>query len=288
MLLFPLNRFAYGLIIIISLVYLSLIESSHAARLYEGISFRSGLNVDVHVPDHIANAKRTLFGGKKTAPVVLYVHGGGWAKGSRKRVYKMPQWLTRKGYVFVAMDYRKVPSTTIDGQVNDLVAALSWVRRNIKRYGGDPKNIVLMGHSAGAHLVALAGAQGKAKGVRGIIPNDVQAYDLVAYATKRGSIGAMFGKAFSNNPRNWVKYSPSTYARRAKGIPPHLILYSKSQGERRSSISVGYGNLLKSRGTRVTMFDGRRYSHGAIAARLGRTGDPASAAIERFLRQVTR
>lgn len=264
------------------------IIGAQAAVLHQDITYRSGLKVNIHVPENIANSKRTLFGGRKTAPVVLYVHGGGWVKGNRTRVYGMPQWLTRNGYVMVAMDYRLIPTTTIDGQVGDVVSALSWVKRNIKRYGGDPKRIVLMGHSAGAHLVALVAAQGKAKGVRGVIPNDVQAYDLVAYATKRGSIGSMFGKAFSNEPKNWVKYSPATYARKAKGLPPHLILYSKSQGERRRSISVGYANLLKSRGVRVSVFDGSRYSHGAIATRLGRPGDAASEAIERFLRSVTR
>lgn len=262
--------------------------AAQAAVTHKDITYRAGLKMNIHVPSSIANSKRTLFGGKKTAPVVLYVHGGGWVKGNRTRVYGMPEWLTRNGYVMVAVDYRLIPTTTIDGQVGDVVSALSWVKRNIKRYGGDPKRIVLMGHSAGAHLVALVAAQGKAKGVRGIIPNDVQAYDLVAYATKRGSIGPMFGKAFSDEPQNWVKYSPATYARNAKGLPPHLILYSNSQGERRRSISVGYANLLKSRGVRVSLFDGSRYSHGAIATRLGRSGDAASAEIERFLRSVMR
>ncbi|MEM8540928.1 MAG: alpha/beta hydrolase, partial [Pseudomonadota bacterium] len=206
----------------------------------------------------------------------------------RKRVYNMPQWLTSKGYVFVALDYRKIPNTTIDGQVRDVTAAVAWARRNIRKYGGDPNRMVLMGHSAGAHLSALVAAQGKASGLRGIIPNDVQAYDLLAYATKRGSIGPMFGKAFTNEPKNWIKWSPATYARKTRRMPPHLILYSRSQGERRRSISVGYANLIKGLGTRTEIFHGTAYSHGAIAARLGRNGDAASAAIERFLARVTR
>lgn len=272
-----------------SLVFLLIVAPGEAlaVKLSEGITYSRGLKLDVHAPDNAG--RRFLFVRTgKLAPVVLYVHGGGWVKGSRKKVYRHPEWLTSQGYVLVAIDYRKVPRTTIDGQIKDVARAVAWTKRNIKRYGGDPDRIVLMGHSAGAHLVALAAAQGKVGNVRGVIPNDVQAYDLVAYVTKRGSIGSMFGRAFSDNPKNWVRWSPITYARRAAGLPPHLVMYSRSQGERRRSISIGYANVLKSRGVRVSVFHGTKYSHGAIAARLGRQGDAATAAVEKFLRRVTR
>ena len=254
-----------------------------AMKTHDGLTYARGLQLDVHVP---SNVRRGLFAQK--LPVVVYVHGGGWVRGDRKRVYNQPQWLTSRGYVFVAIDYRKVPQTNIDGQLRDVADALTWVRRNIRRYNGDPNRVVLMGHSAGAHLSALLAAQGNAQGLRGIIPNDVQAYDLLAYATKRGSIGPMFGTAFTNEPPNWIRWSPSTHAKRNGRLPPHLILYSRSQGERRRAISVGYANLLNGRGTDTTIFHGTAYSHGAIAARLGRPGDAASRAIESFLERVTR
>lgn len=258
-----------------------------AASTTDGVAYRPGLHLDIHAPDRMAYGS-SIFGGRKLAPVVIYVHGGGWSKGDRKRVFAIPQWLTSRGYMMVAIDYRKVPATDIDGQVADVTAAINWTRRNIQRHGGDPRRIVLMGHSAGAHLVALVTALGKAGDVRGVIANDVQAYDLVAYVTKRGSIGEMFGNAFTDEPGNWVRWSPITHARRASGLPPHLVLYSRSQGERRRSISIGYANVLKSRGARVSVFDGSSYTHGAIAARLGRPGDAATRAIEQFLETVAR
>ncbi len=269
-------------LVFVCLVAVVMTAPAHAMKVKDGITYASGLKLDVYQPERSGG----LFGRKR--PVVLYIHGGGWVVGDRKRVYNMPQWLTSKGYVFVAIDYRKIPKTNIDGQVRDVTAAIAWTRRNIRRHGGDPNRIVLMGHSAGAHLSALVAAQGKASGLRGIIPNDVQAYDLLAYATKRGSIGAMFGTAFTNEPKNWIKWSPATYARKTRRMPPHLILYSRSQGERRRSISIGYANLIKGLGTRTEIFHGTAYSHGAIAARLGRSGDAATKAIERFLEKVTR
>lgn len=260
----------------------ALYAPANAMKMVDGITYARGLKLDVYTPE----GRTGLFSKKK--PVVVYIHGGGWVKGDRKRVYKIPEWMTSRGYVFVSMDYRKIPNTTIDGQMRDVTDTLNWVKRNIRKYDGDPNRVVLMGHSAGAHLSALIASQGKANGLRGIIPNDVQAYDLLAYVTKRGSIGSMFGTAFSDEPTNWIKWSPTTYARQTKKMPPHLILYSNSQGDRRRSISIGYANLLKGLGVDITIFHGTNYSHGAIAARLGRQGDAASAAIEKFLHKVTR
>lgn len=266
-----------------------------ADSLHDGVAYRRGLELDIHAPGEGAVRAGlpgvNLFSfasGRRLAPVVIYAHGGGWVKGSRKKVYALPDWLKAKGYMLVAVDYRKVPATTIDGQVQDLAAAISWVRANIRRYGGDPSRIVLMGHSAGAHLVAMVAARKMAGDIRGVIPNDVQAYDMVAYAGMRGSLGYPYANAFGSDPANWVRWSPVTYARRGSGFPPHLFLHSGSNGERRRALTTGYANVLKSRGARVTVFDGSRYTHGSIARRLGKPGDAATAAVERFLQQVTR
>ncbi|MDN2564972.1 alpha/beta hydrolase [Aquibium sp. A9E412] len=264
-----------------------------AAQLHDGVGYGRGLKLDIHAPGKGAVQAGlpglNLFSfGSRRAPVVIYVHGGGWLKGSRKKVYALPDWLTARGYMLVAIDYRKVPATTIDGQVEDVAAAVRWVRANIRRYGGDPERIVLMGHSAGAHLVAMVAAKKKGGNLRGVIPNDVQAYDMVAYAGMRGSLGYPYANAFGSDPSDWVRWSPVTYARQGSGYPPHLFLHSGSNGERRRALTQGYANLLKSRGARVSVFDGRRYTHGTIARHLGRSGDAATRAVERFLAAVTR
>ncbi|WP_048647669.1 alpha/beta hydrolase [Nitratireductor soli] len=295
------GRFAWRLALLVLAMAFSA-GLARAAELHEGIPYRSGLKLDIHAPQNGDTARaggRSVqagvvrmnlfsFAGAGRAPVVIYAHGGGWVKGSRKKIYSMSQWLTSLGYVLVAIDYRKVPATTIDGQVNDLAAAISWVRSNIARYGGDPSRIVLMGHSAGAHLVAMAAARNVAGSVRGIIPNDVQAYDMVAYAGMRGSLGYPYINAFGSDPRDWVRWSPVTYARQRSGFPPHLFLHSGSDGARRKALTNGYANLLRSRGARVAVFDGGRYTHGSIARKLGQQGDPATMAVERFLAQVMR
>src|SRR5690606_8034832 len=131
-------------------------------------------------------------------------------------------------------------------------------------------------------------AQKRGGRLAGVIPNDVQAYDMVAYAGMRGGLGHPFIEAFGSDPMDWVRWSPVTYARRNTGYPPHLFLHSGSNGARRRALPNGYANLLRARGASVSVFDGSRYTHGTIARHLGRPGDAATAAIERFLARVAR
>ena len=264
------------------LMVLAWVQPAAAYELSEGVPVGRGLKVDIYSPGNVSGRR---FGRK--APVVVYVHGGGWIKGTRKRVQRQPQWLTSLGYVFVSIDYRPVPQTDIDGQVSDVATSINWVRRNIRRYGGDGARIVIMGHSAGAHLVSMIAAKNAAGPLRGVIPNDVQAYDMVAYGVVRGGIGHPYDKAFGSRIEDWVRWSPSTYARGNRNMPPHLIMHSGSQRERRRQLATGYANLLRSRGTNAQTFDGGAYTHGTILSRLGQDNS-ATRAVEQFLARVTR
>ena len=244
-----------------------------------------GLKVDIYAPYVTKN--RGLFRPGKKVPILIYVHGGGWIKGTREKVYNLPKFTAQRNWMLVSLDYRPVPRTNIDGQVSDVVRGINWVRNNIKRYGGDPKKIVIMGHSAGSHLVAMVGVKKLGGKLRGIIPNDVQAYDMVAYGGMRGSLPRVYKIAFGSNPANWIKWSPITYVNKSKGYPPFLIMYSGSNYDRRKVLANGFGRALKRQGTRVTWFDGKRYSHGAIASRIG-TSPEVTRAVERFLKKVFR
>lgn len=91
-------------------------------------------------------------------PVLLFVHGGGFVGGSKAGNGYYPQnvtaWAARNGYVGVNMDYRLAPAAAWPAGRDDIAAALAWVRANIAQHGGDPDNVVLWGHSAGASHVA--------------------------------------------------------------------------------------------------------------------------------------
>src|SRR5882724_11079214 len=91
----------------------------------------------------------------KNHPVVVWIHGGGWKAGDKKGVQKKPQAFVDKGFVFVSTNYRFVPHVTVKEMTSDIAKAIRWVHEHAKEYGGDPNSILVMGHSAGAHLAAL-------------------------------------------------------------------------------------------------------------------------------------
>jgi acetyl esterase/lipase len=93
--------------------------------------------------------------GVKQAPVVVFVHGGEWARRDKSEVSYKPKFLNGNGIVFVSINYRLTPAVTHPAHVSDVASAVGWVRDHAADFGGDPNKVVLMGHSAGCHLVTL-------------------------------------------------------------------------------------------------------------------------------------
>ena len=85
----------------------------------------------------------------KDHPLVVWIHGGGWRRGDKASVQKKPQAFVDKGFVFVSTNYRFVPNVTVKEMTGDIAKAIRWVHDHAKDYGGDPKSIFVMGHSAG-------------------------------------------------------------------------------------------------------------------------------------------
>lgn len=89
------------------------------------------------------------------APVIVFLYGGGWRNGSRQFYRFVGEALTRRGFVVAIPDYRLYPEVRFPTFVEDAAAAVLWVSRHAGEFGGDPTRLVLMGHSAGAHIAAL-------------------------------------------------------------------------------------------------------------------------------------
>ena len=90
-------------------------------------------------------------------PVLVQIHGGGWSVGdNRTQGVPLMTHMAEAGWTCVAPRYRLSPRATWPEHLDDIRSALSWVRENIERFGGDPSFIALTGGSAGGHLAALA------------------------------------------------------------------------------------------------------------------------------------
>eukprot|EP00833_Pecoramyces_ruminatium_P018312 jgi/Orpsp1_1/1192344/evm.model.d7180000092445.1 len=88
-------------------------------------------------------------------PVVIYIYGGIWFLGEKSLYSRLGNFLNENGFVGVIPNYVQFPYGNLDDMIYDIGKALHWVYDNIAEYGGDNKNMIMLGHSSGAHLTAL-------------------------------------------------------------------------------------------------------------------------------------
>jgi arylformamidase len=274
------------------LAVLSLATAAHAQNVLRNIPYAEPAHerqvLDIHAPARAAGL-----------PVVFWIHGGGWQTGDKSEVQEKPAAFNRRGFVFVATNYRLLPHVDMETLTRDVAKSLGWVYKNIGKHGGDPKRLFVMGHSAGAQLAALLCTDARylaAEGVpfdviKGCVPVDGDTYDVPAIVetdeTRRRAHGlsqAQFGyrEKFGNDPGKHRDFSAVTHVARNKGIPPFLLLYVAghpyvaSQAER-------LGAALKNAGVPVTVFGAKETTHVRINAELGLPSDPATKVLFDFV-----
>lgn len=86
--------------------------------------------------------------------VIVFFYGGSWQDGDKESYQFVAAALARRGYAVVVPDYRVYPEVRYPAFLDDGARAVKWVRANIAQYGGDPRRIYVMGHSAGAYIAA--------------------------------------------------------------------------------------------------------------------------------------
>jgi arylformamidase len=138
---------------------------------------------------------------EKASPVHVFVHGCYWRAQDKENFAFVATELVRCGITTVVVNYELCPSSTLDLVADSALAAIEWVNRHVAEYGGDPRRISLLGHSAGAHLCAVGlAADWRA---RGIDPSFVRGTVLVsgifdpAPAMNRGELREI--RAFARN-----------------------------------------------------------------------------------------
>lgn len=144
---------------------------SRALREPANTAARASLDHHADVPygDH-PRRRLDIFPAARAAgarrPVHLFFHGGYWRAQDKSAFAFVAGLLAPRGVTTVIVNYELCPASTLDGVVESALAAAQWVHRNIGRYGGDPENLTLSGHSAGAHLVAeILATDWRARGI---------------------------------------------------------------------------------------------------------------------------
>jgi acetyl esterase/lipase len=223
--------------------------------------------------------------GVQGAPVILLVHGGGWAFGDkaagRAVENKVAHWLPRS-FAVVAVNYRMLPKIDPVEQARDVARALAAAQKQAARWGGDPRKFILIGHSAGAHLIALlASAPGLAteQGAQpwlGAVLLDSGALDVPEIMNARHL--PLYDRAFGGDPAYWQAASP--FHQLSRGGAPLLVVCSTRraiacpQAERFAMKASRFG--MPAEVLRLDM------SHGEINSQLGAAPDYTAAVDARL------
>lgn len=188
----------------------------------------------------------TLVEGKGRFPTIVFVHGGGFTGGDKKGYPKsIYQKLTAAGFNWFSVNYRLSPKYSFPAHTDDVESAVAFIKTNAQRFKVDVKRIVLMGPSAGGHLVSFVGAKHKSGNQVAAVVSMFGEHDLVN-RTKPGTDCAIGGslrhtespeaclsdglKAFLGitevspaTARILHDASPISYVK--KGMPPYLLLH---------------------------------------------------------------
>lgn len=228
------------------------------------------LSLDIYLPANPQNA-----------PVVMWVHGGGYAIGDK--AYQMADKVAlfnEQGWVLVSVNYRlSMPekgAAQFPDHFLDVASAVAWVREHISSYGGDPNRVALLGHSAGADIVSNVAVN----------PSYLQAYGLelsaLTCAAPLDTAGFDKAKAGDTEQEQWqnalgnnLNYINETSAtlliQPNLGIPPMLAVTRGN--ESRQQIQIEFIAALQTAGIKATLVDATSLTHEEVNNQIGAAGD---------------
>ena len=224
-------------------------------------------------------------------PLVLHIHGGGWSFGNHKLVQSKPAHFTGSGYYFASTGYRLLPDAPVEEQAKDIGAAIQALRGQAASIGFDPDRIVLMGHSAGAHLAALVSTNPQYAGdafgaIRGVILLDGAGYEIASsMANAEPRAAGIYKDAFGDDPERHAALSPVTHVGGADA-PNWLALYvvERARSKEQSELLIGG---LTAAGANAEAVAIANTDHGRMSREIGtEAGAAQTQAIDAFLKQV--
>lgn len=222
------------------------------------------------------------------APVIFMVHGGGWRVGDKAMrsvvESKVRRWVGR-GFIVVSTNYRMLPKATPVEQARDVVRAITAAQEKAANWGGDRSKFILMGHSAGAHLVALISTSSDLTLGAGLTPwlgtieLDSAAMDVVQIMENPHM--RLYDNAFGHDPAYWRTASPY-YALTTAAKP--ILAVCSTRRETSCEQAEKFAEKAAPLGTRVSILR-ENMSHRDINQRLGES-EAYTRSVEDFMRTL--
>ena len=224
--------------------------------IYTSPDWPEPLEADLYLPK-----KRGL------RPVVLMIHGGGWANRSRADMDGISRKLMQQGYAILNVNYRFAPRYTYPAQVHDLQRALQWISENANRYRLDLDRVNTWGYSSGAHLAALIGGIDHSaylssetasiprirSVVAGGIPSDLRKY------TDSPIVMRFMGGYRDEMPERYAEASPAFHV--SSDDPPVFLYHGKLDFLVTEDQAVDYYEALRAAGIEAELYLHRWRGH---------------------------
>lgn len=232
------------------------------------------------------------------APVVVWIHGGGWQTGDKANAMEFKEKLCKDhNYILVSINYRlSVSGAGVQHpmHVQDVAKAIAWVYNNISDYNGDSTKIAVLGHSAGAHLAALVCTDEtylQAEGldldiIKGCGSFDTEGYNIPYSMANGNEDNQLYINAFTNNSSVWANASPTLHVAPGKNIPSKFLLARRGAATRQQ-ICNEFSDSLIAAGISTTIIDASSLTHEEVNEHIGSTEDQVmTTPVVTFLQQV--
>jgi acetyl esterase/lipase len=231
--------------------------------------------LDIYQPEGVTNA-----------PVLLFIHGGGWRIGDKMFDTNIGKTFAKHGVLTFAIDYRLSPEVKHPEHIRDCARAFHWIRQHAREYGGNPDDVFLTGHSSGAHLAALLALNEKYLAEVGESTDSISGVMPGSGVYLVGSSGLLFGAAFDGDPDILRDASPTMQVDDKQ--PPFLIIYGSEDAMGIDILSINLAHELEKHHSPVELLHVEGYGHGDTVWEIGKKNDPITRAMLRFMRTYSR
>lgn len=226
-------------------------------------------------------------------PCIVVIHGGSWSSGDSQQLPELNNYLAKRGYNVASINYRMAPKYKSSAPLEDVCAALDYLRFHANELKIDTNNFVLLGRSAGAQIALLAAYKFHNPAIKGVIdfygPADmVWGYSLPASPLVMDSRGVMeryLGGTYKEVSKNYFANSPIEFVDRQS--PPTLIIHGANDVLVAFEHSNRLSKKLKKNNIKHYWLQLPWATHGFDYNLNGPGGQLSTYAVERFLKAVT-